>query len=49
VHPAEPTVTAFRQDPRFQDFTAALGLIDYWKETGPPDNCELRDGRLIVH
>lgn len=44
-----PEHRAFRQDPRFNEFAAGLGLFDYWKERGPPDDCELRDGTLIVH
>jgi hypothetical protein len=43
-----PEMQAFRRDARFQDFIARLRLIDYWREYGPPDDCELRDGRLIV-
>jgi DNA-binding winged helix-turn-helix (wHTH) protein len=41
-----PEMLAFRQDPRLQPFLAALGLVEYWGKHGPPDNCELRDGRL---
>jgi hypothetical protein len=37
----------FRQDPRFQAFVRRLRLFDYWERYGPPDGCELRDGRLI--
>ena len=44
-----PELRLFRQDRRFEDFTVRLGLLDYWKERGPPDNCELGNGRLIVH
>jgi TolB-like protein len=44
-----PEHRAFRRDPRFAGIVAALGLNDYWKEHGPPDNCEFRDGRLIVN
>jgi hypothetical protein len=42
-----PTMLPFRQDPRFQAFVARLGLPAYWQKYGPPDNCSLRDGRLI--
>jgi hypothetical protein len=38
---------AFRRDARFQAFVERLGLVDYWSQYGPPDNCELRNGRLI--
>jgi TolB-like protein len=42
-----PELRAFRRDPRFGDFTQRLGLVDYWKQQGPPDHCALRDERLI--
>ncbi len=38
---------AYRRDARFQAFVERLGLVDYWSQYGPPDNCELRNGRLI--
>jgi Tfp pilus assembly protein PilF len=44
-----PHMQSFRQDPRFQALVTRLGLMGYWEEYGPPDNCELRDGRLICH
>jgi TolB-like protein len=44
-----PELRAFRRDPRFGDLVAGLGLLDYWKEHGPPDDCEFRGGRLIVN
>jgi TolB-like protein/DNA-binding winged helix-turn-helix (wHTH) protein/tetratricopeptide (TPR) repeat protein len=45
-----PALRQFRQDPRFHDYVARLGdLIEYWKQYGPPDECELRNGRLICH
>ena len=33
---------AFRQDSHFQAFITRLKLMDYWKQYGPPDDCELR-------
>jgi TolB-like protein len=39
----------FRQDARFQTLCERLKLFDYWKKFGPPDNCELRDGKLICN
>jgi len=42
-----PELLPLRQDPRFQDFVGRLGLMPYWEEYGPPDDCELRGGRLI--
>lgn len=44
-----PEVRPFRQDRRFQEFVDRMGLMEYWKQYGPPDNCELRDGKLICH
>ncbi len=42
-----PELRAFRQDPRFGLLAERLGLIEYWKKYGPPDECEIREGRLI--
>jgi hypothetical protein len=39
----------FRQDPRFQAFTTRLKLMDYWQTFGPPDDCDLKDGKLACH
>ncbi len=36
----------FRRDPRFQSFANRLHLMDYWQQYGPPDDCDLRDGKL---
>jgi TolB-like protein len=44
-----PEMRPFRQDPRFQDFVTRLGLMDYWKQYGPPDDCDLQDGKLVCH
>jgi TolB-like protein/tetratricopeptide (TPR) repeat protein len=42
-----PELLPFRKDPRFQEFVQRLGLIDYWKQHGPPDECDLRGEELI--
>jgi TolB-like protein len=42
-----PEMRPFKQDPRFQGFAQRLGLMEYWNVYGPPDDCELRDGKLI--
>jgi TolB-like protein len=42
-----PEMRPFRQDARFQDFVTRLGLMEYWKQYGPPDDCDLKDGKLI--
>jgi hypothetical protein len=36
----------FRRDPRFPAFAERLGMIDYWKQYGPPDSCDLTGERL---
>jgi hypothetical protein len=41
-----PEMRPFRPDPRFQAFVTRLGLTDYWHKYGPPDDCELKDGKL---
>jgi TolB-like protein len=42
-----PAMRAFRRDARFQTFIERLSLMRYWSQYGPPDDCELRDGRLV--
>lgn len=37
-----PEMRPFRRDPRFQRFIARLHLGHYWREYGPPDECEPR-------
>lgn len=44
-----PELLAFRRHPRFQKLAARLGFFKYWEQFGAPDNCELRDGKLICH
>jgi hypothetical protein len=41
-----PEMRPFRQDARFQPFVTQLGLMDYWQKYGPPDACDLKDGKL---
>lgn len=42
-----PELHAFRRDPRFQALVDRLKLFDYWKRHGPPDDCELTEGRIV--
>jgi tetratricopeptide (TPR) repeat protein len=42
-----PELLPFRQDPRFQSMCERMGMFEYWKKHGAPDNCELRGGKLI--
>ncbi|MES1263758.1 MAG: hypothetical protein ABUL69_05340 [Peristeroidobacter soli] len=44
-----PEMRSFRRDPRFQPFATRLKLMDYWQKYGPPDDCELRSGKLSCH
>jgi TolB-like protein len=45
----KPEMRAFRMDSRFQAFANRLRFMDYWKEYGPPDECDLQDGKLTCH
>ncbi len=42
-----PEMRPFRRDPRFQEFVGRLRFMDYWREYGPPDGCELRGDRIV--
>jgi TolB-like protein/DNA-binding winged helix-turn-helix (wHTH) protein len=44
-----PEMRPFRQDPRFQGLVERLGLIEYWKQSGPPDDCTLGGTKLICN
>ena len=39
----------FRQDPRFQAFATRMGYMEYWQRYGPPDDCDLKNGKLTCH
>jgi TolB-like protein/Flp pilus assembly protein TadD len=43
-----PEMRPFRRDPRFADYVDRLGLhlIEYWQKYGPPDDCDLKNGKL---
>ncbi len=41
-----PEMRAFRKDLRFQSLVTRLNMIDYWKQYGPPDECDLRGTKL---
>jgi TolB-like protein len=42
-----PEMRPFRRDARFQRLVSRLGLIDYWKQYGPPDDCDLHGDVLV--
>jgi TolB-like protein len=44
-----PEYAAFRRDPRFQAFVTRLGVMPLWAKTGPPDDCDLKSGKLTCH
>jgi TolB-like protein len=44
-----PEMRPFRQDARFQAYVSRLGLMQYWQQYGPPDDCDLKDGKLSCH
>ena len=44
-----PERRPFRRDPRFQPLATRLGLMEYWQQYGPPDGCDLNDGKLACH
>ena len=43
-----PELYPLRKDGRFGNFVERLGMREFWQVHGPPDDCELRNGRLIV-
>jgi tetratricopeptide (TPR) repeat protein len=44
-----PELRGFREDARFQAFATRLGLMDYWQQFGPPDECEIKNNKLTCH
>lgn len=42
-----PEMRPFRQDARFQGLVEHLGLIEYWSESEPPDDCTLVARKLV--
>jgi TolB-like protein/DNA-binding winged helix-turn-helix (wHTH) protein len=44
-----PEMGSFRRDPRFQALAVRLKLVDYWKQFGPPDECDLRNALVTCH
>jgi TolB-like protein len=44
-----PELRTFRQDPRFQALATRVGWMEYWQQYGPPDDCDLKNGKLTCH
>jgi TolB-like protein len=42
-----PEMRSFRQDSRFPALVARLKLPNYWKQYGPPDDCDLHGETLV--
>lgn len=42
-----PEMRSLWRDARFQQLVTRFKLIDYWKQYGPPDDCDLH-GDLLV-
>jgi hypothetical protein len=44
-----PEMRDFRRDARFQKFVTNFGLMEYFRQYGPPDDCELKNNKLTCH
>jgi len=42
-----PEMRPFRVDARFRGFAERLGFVDYWRQDGPPDECDVRKSGLV--
>lgn len=42
-----PETQPLRIDPRFAELAVRLRLVDYWRQYGPPDACDLQGEKLI--
>jgi tetratricopeptide (TPR) repeat protein len=42
-----PETRAFRQHPRFHDLVTRIGMMEYWREYGAPDDCDVLRGKLV--
>jgi len=41
-----PETQAVRRDPRFVALAERMRLVDYWKQYGPPDACDLEGEKV---
>jgi hypothetical protein len=49
MHLWSPEAAALRADPRFSRLVERIGLVDYWKQYGYPDDCRAGEGdRALV-
>jgi hypothetical protein len=46
ITPWGPEMRSFRQDKRFQALITRFGGMPYIEKYGPPDDCDLKDGKL---
>jgi TolB-like protein len=49
LSPWLPELREFRRDPRFQAVVTRLGLMEYYRQYGAPDDCDLKDNKLACH
>jgi hypothetical protein len=47
-HAWSPEGKAFREDLRFGELAARIGIVDYWKQYGFPDGCRAGENSPIV-
>jgi TolB-like protein/Tfp pilus assembly protein PilF len=44
-----PDMQAFRRDARFSALVTRVGLMEYYRQYGPPIDCEINNNRLTCH
>jgi TolB-like protein len=44
-----PEMRQFRRDARFGALVSRVGLMEYFRQYGPPDDCEINDNKLKCH
>jgi TolB-like protein len=44
-----PLMRPFIRDARFQTLSTRLGWMDYWRQFGPPDDCDIKNNHLTCH
>jgi TolB-like protein/Tfp pilus assembly protein PilF len=44
-----PEMRPFRRDARFGDLVTRSGMMQYYRQYGPPDECDLKNNQLTCH
>jgi hypothetical protein len=47
--PWSPEMRGSRRDTRFQAYVTRLGMMEYYQQYGPSDDCELKNNKLTCH